>query len=64
MSKKSGKEKKKKVFQRLMASIRRDPQKGLRLFYDTYGRIIQATAQAICHSSDRLSPIDTVLREG
>ena len=58
MSKKSDEEKKKKVFQRLMASIRRDPQKGLRLFYDTYGRIIQATAQAICRSSDKAGGAD------
>lgn len=57
MSKKSDEEKKKKVFQRLMASIRRDPQKGLRLFYDTYGRIIQATAQAICRSSDKAGEV-------
>ena len=57
MSKKLDRENKQMQFQELMAIIRRDPQKGLHLFYEEYGKIVQTTAQVICRSSDKVGEV-------
>ena len=40
-----------------MEAIRRDPGKGLRLFYETYGKLIQVTALVACRSSDKVGEV-------
>ncbi len=51
-----------KQFKKLMREIQRNPEEGLRKFYETYARIIQATAQSVCHSKDKINEVvDDVL---
>lgn len=58
MREKKEKETEEKQFLRLMEIIRRDPEKGLRLFYEAYGKIVQTTAQVICRcSSDKVEEV-------
>ena len=40
-----------------MEAIRRDLGKGLRLFYETYGKLIQVTALVACRSSDKVGEV-------
>ena len=47
------KKERKKIFWKLIKKIRKDPEVGLGLFYDTYGKLIFAAAQTICHSRDQ-----------
>ena len=57
MKERATNEERKKLFKRIIKEIRRDPEKGLRCFYDTYGKIIQITAQTICSSSDKANEV-------
>ena len=57
MNKRQGEEGRKKQFKKLMKEIRRDPERGLRRFYDTYAKIIQTTAQVICRSNDKANEV-------
>lgn len=50
-------EKRKKQFKKLMKVIKREPEKGLRQFYETYARIIHITAQVICRSTDKANEV-------
>ena len=50
-------ENRKKQFKKLMKGIRRAPEKGLSQFYETYGKIIQTTAQVICRSTDKANEV-------
>ncbi len=57
MNKRQNKEERKKQFKKLMKEIRRDPEKGLRRFYEGYAKIIQTTAQVICRSTDKANEV-------
>lgn len=48
---------KRKQFRRVMEAIRREPQKGLEMFHESYGQIIQTTARVICRSSDKADEV-------
>ena len=41
---------KREQFNKIIKLVRKDPEKGLKLFYEKYAKIIQITAQTICHS--------------
>lgn len=63
MSIQKGKDKKKQ-FKKLMKAIRRDPENGLREFYDTYAKLIWTTAISICRSSYKADEVvDDVMRK-
>lgn len=47
----------KKEFKKLIKKIRRDPENGLRLFYEKYAKIITIAAQIICKSEHRTSEV-------
>lgn len=57
MNERQSDEKRKKQFKKLMKAIKRDPEKGLRQFYEKYARIIQTTAQVICRSTDKANEV-------
>ena len=48
---------KKKEFNKLMKAIRRNPEKGLRRFYEVYAKIITTTAKVICRSTDKTNEV-------
>ena len=55
-------EERKKLFKKIMKEIRRNREKGMRLFYETYAKIIIITARTICSSSDKAEEVvDDVL---
>ena len=51
------KEEKKKHFNKLIKTIRSNPEKGLRQFYEEYANIIYATAQCFCRSKDKINEV-------
>lgn len=53
----ANREDKKKEFNKLMKVIRREPEKGLRGFYEVYARIITTTAKTICRSTDKTNEV-------
>lgn len=53
----TNREDKKREFNKLMKGIRRNPEKGLRQFYDVYAKIITTTAKVICRSTDKTNEI-------
>ena len=53
----TNREDKKKEFNKLMKAIRRDPEKGLRRFYEAYAKIITTTAKVICRSTDKTNEV-------
>lgn len=59
MRKRSGEkeEKEHKQFHKIMEVIRQDPQKGLEMFREVYGKIIQTTAEVICRFSDKAGEV-------
>jgi len=57
MNEKQNEEDRKKQFKKLMREIRRDPEKGLRRFYEAYAKIILTTAQVICRSKDKADEV-------
>lgn len=57
MNERQNEEERKKQFKKLMKGIRRDPEKGLRRFYEVYAKIIQTTAQVICRSTDKANEV-------
>ena len=57
MNERQNEEERKKQFRKLMKEIRRDPEKGLRRFYEVYAKIIHTTAQVICRSSDKVNEV-------
>lgn len=57
MNERQSEEERRKQFRKQMKEIRRDPEKGLRRFYEVYAKIIQTTAQAICRSSDKVNEV-------
>jgi len=48
---------KKKEFKKLMKRIRRDPENGLRSFYEKYAKIITVAARIICKSEHRTNEV-------
>ena len=57
MNERQSEEERRKQFKKLMKGIRRDPEKGLRRFYEVYAKIIQTTAQVICRSADKAKEV-------
>lgn len=53
----TNRENKKKEFNRLVKAIRRDPERGLRQFYEAYAKIITTTAKVICRSTDKTNEV-------
>ncbi len=47
----------KKQFKKLLRGILRNPQKGIEKFYDTYKKIIQATAKMLCRSPHKANEV-------
>ena len=47
------KEESRQQFNKLMKAIRKNPEKGLHQFYETYAKIITQTANVICRSKDK-----------
>ena len=50
-------DKRKKQFKKIIKMIRRNPEEGVRQFYDAYARILQTTAQVICRSTDKANEV-------
>lgn len=46
-----------KDFNKIIKEIRIDPQKGLRLFYEKYGDLIQTTALSVCRSPSKADEV-------
>ena len=46
-----------KDFNKIIKEIRIDPQKGLRLFYEKYGDLMQTTALSVCRSPSKADEV-------
>ncbi len=57
MDKRQNNAEKRRKFERIIKKIRRNPQKGLEIFYETYKRIIHATAKTVCRSAEKTNEV-------